>query len=160
MNFLENFNDGQIHSVISLALAVPCTIIGLGLDGIRGAILMGGGCVAGIFLSPDLDQETLTTSETIFLKIPYVGWVFTGLMFAYWLGYAVMFKHRGISHWPVVGTITRMMYISFTFVIILVLWHVNLFTIVLPYFPLWFLGLCISDVGHYLRDWVGSGFRL
>ena len=58
--------------------------------------------VAGtVFLSPDLD---LTNSH------PARYW---GPFSLLWKGYTKLFRHRGWSHVPVVGTLTRLLYLSF-----------------------------------------------
>lgn len=159
-SMFKNLNDGTKHSLISVALAVPSAALGLVLGDWVGAFSCCVGCLSGIILSPDLDQETLTTSETIFLKIPFVGWIGTAVMFALFLPYAIMFKHRGVSHWPLIGTITRVLYLGLFAIIAYLCWNVNLVKPVLPYLPLWFLGLVISDCGHFLRDYVVSGGHL
>ncbi len=50
-------------------------------------------------LSPDMD---LNTSE------PMKNW---GVLRLLWDPYARVFKHRGLSHMPIVGTLTRVVYI-------------------------------------------------
>lgn len=61
-------------------------------------------CLAFIYgtvlLSPDLD---LVDSD------PTKSW---GLLRFTWRPYARLFKHRGVSHTPVVGTLTRIVYLS------------------------------------------------
>jgi uncharacterized metal-binding protein len=61
-------------------------------------------CLAFIYgtvlLSPDLD---LVDSD------PAKSW---GLLRFTWRPYACLFKHRGVAHTPVVGTLTRIVYLS------------------------------------------------
>jgi uncharacterized metal-binding protein len=53
-----------------------------------------------VLLSPDLD---LIDSD------PAKSW---GIVCFIWRPYARLFKHRGVSHMPVVGTLTRIVYLS------------------------------------------------
>ena len=49
-------------------------------------------------LSPDLDLKDNASAK---------NW---GLFRLFWRPYAALFKHRGISHAPIVGTLTRILY--------------------------------------------------
>jgi len=71
------------HALSTVALAgATCLLIPVSQD----AALVAAGVLGGIVLSPDLDQ-----SDT-----PY-GWTH---------------RHRGISHWPVVGTLERALWFA------------------------------------------------
>ncbi|MDE3048256.1 MAG: DUF2227 family putative metal-binding protein, partial [Verrucomicrobiota bacterium] len=85
------------------------------------------------FLHPDLD---------IAYKIKLFS--LKGLLTLPFRPYSYLFRHRGISHMPVVGTLTRVLWLS------LLLW---LFCgLTLP--PLWFAlaGLAVADLFHILLD--------
>lgn len=117
------------------------------------ALAAGVGCLTGLWLTPDLDQQS---------HAPF-----------FWQGYARLFKHRGISHWPVVGTITRVVYLGWPCYILWGILEVSLFLsgLVFPAWsvPLetgwlgisWFCGLCVSDIAHWLFDqsWKGKKCR-
>ena len=70
----------------------------------------------------------------------------TVLMF-YFLFYARLAHHRGISHTPIVGTLTRVIYLG---PILIILWWFGF-----P-FQLWMLwvvlGLVLSDAVHFVHD--------
>ncbi len=102
-------------------------------------------------LSPDLD---LKASD------PLKNW---GILRLLWRPYSHIFKHRGLSHTPIVGTLTRVLYI---FVVVYALaamanaffdlgWKMSFndlkdmdFKIVI-----WALaGLCLPDLFHILAD--------
>lgn len=51
-------------------------------------------------LSPDLDLKDNVSAK---------NW---GLLRFFWRPYAALFRHRGISHVPVVGTLTRILYMA------------------------------------------------
>lgn len=66
------------------------------------------GALIGAFITPDLDLESTTHSEALLRRIPVIGLLFQML----WYPYALMCRHRGVSHWPVVGTLGRLAYIA------------------------------------------------
>lgn len=51
-------------------------------------------------LSPDLDLKENASSK---------NW---GLFRLFWRPYSALFRHRGLSHTPVVGTLTRILYLA------------------------------------------------
>lgn len=104
------------------------------------------GSISGVLLSPDLDQDGFTKSETIILKRSRVlGWIW----FLYWIIYAKLIPHRHwSSHYPIVGTLIRLVYL-------LPLWVFLFGSLHLKFSPdllLWVAGLMFSDLGHFLRD--------
>ncbi len=116
------------------------------------------GCLSGIFISPDLDMPTRTVSESTLLRWSWgVGYIWIFL----WYPYAVFFKHRGISHCPLVGTCTRLVYLAGLAFLLqevlrqsmevdgqLIIWLQD------HYLPLviFAAGLAISDIGHWIMD--------
>ena len=108
--------DGYEHAKISLVGSIGVAAVGL-MGGIIWpvvtvpALVAALGVVAGAILSPDLDQPMITWSEWFIIKLlPPLSWIPGLLMVAYWLPYSLMMKHRGVSHWPVIGTLTRIAY--------------------------------------------------
>lgn len=102
-------------------------------------------------LSPDLD---LKKSD------PLKNW---GVLRWLWRPYARFFKHRGISHMPIVGTMTRVIYLSavvgaltFTANAFLNLgWTLSLDDVkqIDLKMVLWaFAGLCLPDLFHIAAD--------
>ncbi len=62
------------------------------------------GAFAGWIITPDLDVQGRTYEEKRFYNWhPLIGFLWQ----AYWYVYAKFMKHRGVSHWPFVGTLTR-----------------------------------------------------
>jgi uncharacterized metal-binding protein len=116
------------------------------------------GCFSGIFISPDLDIPTRTVSETTLLRW---SWGVGYLWIALWYPYAILFRHRGISHCLVVGTCTRLLYLlgwaflgqevlrqSMDVEGQLLLWlQAHLIPI-----GIFSAGLAVSDAGHWLMD--------
>jgi uncharacterized metal-binding protein len=111
-------------------------IIGLGLSILNP--MLGAGCVAGAFLTPDLDHsEVVTPGAGGLLPRPLKTW------WRYlWYPYGKLMVHRGLSHWPLVGTLTRLVYFF-------------PLTVVLLQFDGWWLfllGLVVSDLIHWCTD--------
>ena len=106
------------------------------------------GCLLGIAISPDLDQEAISGIEWRIVKYT-LGLGFIWLLV--WYPYAIMHKHRGSSHWPVIGTLVRVAYIS---LLVGIAW----FLIGMPEVHLVdgmlyaISGLLASDLLHWLAD--------
>jgi len=112
------------------------------------------GCVAGVAMSPDLDQEGISASEWWLVnKTLGIGWLWVMV----WFPYARAFRHKQASHWPVIGTAGRVIYL--TLLCILAAWLLNVHgaTIGWPqiephYLAGAFVGLAASDALHWLMD--------
>jgi uncharacterized metal-binding protein len=133
--------NGVFHNTVNTALAVaavPATYIMTGDLGL--SLLVGSGAVLGCLLSPDLDVDAGYRGIAIIRKRSRG----LSLIWKYfWWPYAKIMKHRGPSHWPIFGTMTRLAY-------------------AFPLWPLWYyawpltlwvwLGLAMVDVGHWFLD--------
>lgn len=112
-------------------------------------------CIAYLFgtflLSPDMD---LNTSD------PMKNW---GVLRLLWRPYAQAFKHRGISHTPVIGTLTRVVYILLLVYVICAVanalfdmgWELSVKNAqkVDRLVIVWGLcGLCLPDLFHIVAD--------
>lgn len=102
-------------------------------------------------LSPDMD---LNTSD------PMKNW---GVLRLLWRPYANLFKHRGISHMPILGTLTRVAYILLLVYVVCAVanalfemgWELSFKNLskVDTQALLWGLcGLCLPDLFHILAD--------
>jgi uncharacterized metal-binding protein len=56
------------------------------------------GCLLGLIIGPDLDQDLTNYNRQVWFKIPLIGWCLGYLYSWFWHVYAKMFAHRGISH--------------------------------------------------------------
>ena len=107
-----------------------------------------------LFMSPDLDLAHKIKLFSIrgFLTLPFRT-------------YALVFKHRGVSHWPLVGTMSRVLWLFLYFVLIAFLFfkfestmssfgeYLQLYQIEI----LFALGaLALADISHILVDKVTS----
>lgn len=105
--------SGSTHARVSYLLQAPITVAGVVTainydDAQLGAGLVVGGLV-GIIVTPDIDHHVVTQEELRFYqlgRIPGVLWQWL------WAGYEIVVPHRGISHVPVVGTLTRALYLA------------------------------------------------
>jgi uncharacterized metal-binding protein len=142
--------SGKVHAKCSAILAVPAAFIPLGATADwRLAVAGGLGCLAGIALTPDLDQEGLSSSEYWLIKWTMgLGFLWTML----WYPYARLCKHRSIlSHFPFIGTAGRLAYMG------LFVGIAKYFGWTPPQWPLpwlaWALaGLLLSDIAHWALD--------
>ena len=97
------------------------------------------GLFIGTIITPDYDLETILTKEII-KKVPIIG----SLWNTYWKLYAKNFTHRGVSHDPIIGTLTRAIY-GF--------WWIFFFSDIQTNTMLYVLsGWYIQDFSHYILD--------
>ncbi len=73
----------------------------------------------------------------------------------YFLPYARLHKHRGSSHWPILGTAIRIIYLNLPTIAVILYFDLDLAR--LPpsvwTFLLWAAaGLCVSDAAHWFMD--------
>ena len=66
------------------------------------------GMAFGIILTPDIDLTTRTHEERRMMGIP----IFGKMWIAFWASYSWWFNHRGISHVPILGTLTRLFWMA------------------------------------------------
>ncbi len=103
---------------------------------------------ASYFLTPDAD-----------LSYKNHFWSLKGILTFPFFLYSLIFRHRGISHMPIVGTLTRLLYL--TALIALSIWLLDLknsdymytFKTYKNYFSISFLAFILSDLCHLLLDW-------
>lgn len=95
------------------------------------------GSLSGVPLTPDLDQQGVSRSEWQIVKHTYgLGWLWV----MYWYPYSLIFRHRGVSHRPVLGTLTRL------------LWLTPLWLMIGVPEPAFVAGLMLSDLIHWAAD--------
>jgi uncharacterized metal-binding protein len=139
-------SSGKSHARASLILSAP---VGLGafiatrsIEFAAGATV---GCsIVGQLISPDLDQISITRSESVamrWLKIFGVAWV------GIWLLYGWIIPHRSkLSHWPIIGTAGRLLYLTLPLLILGVELPVNAWVVG------GVIGLGASDTAHWIMD--------
>ncbi len=140
--------NGKTHSIISTVVAIPATVLTLGL-GVDIALVVGGGCLTGILLTPDLDLNRTMPWGSNQLK-RWVPWLFVAWSI-FWLPYRKLVPHRSwISHSFISSTVIRVLYLSILF---LPLIHPFIPRILSsPYFWAFLGGLAVSDGFHIAVD--------
>ena len=162
--------NGTTHGRITLVLA-PLTAVStlLVTQSITLAAIATVGVLAGLIIEPDLDIDQITMSE----RRVYNLWSPLGTLWRLvWLPYAAIIPHRSpLSHWPIVGTGGRLLYlwmavtaviVSFSIPALLFLGRPDL-AFVAEWFDFWktvpgeyigcfFVGLVVSDTGHWIAD--------
>ena len=151
--------SGKVHAKCSLCLApivlIAVTNISLICTGtfvysaIAG-VLAGLGCLLGVLLTPDLDQESINSVEYKIIRWTMgLGFIWTMV----WFPYAVATDHRGIlSHFPFIGTLGRLLYISAWTVLIIYVFGWAYPAINWGYLGWVVLGLLVSDIAHWALD--------
>ncbi|MEM9944689.1 MAG: DUF2227 family putative metal-binding protein [Cyanobacteria bacterium P01_D01_bin.36] len=134
------------------------------------AIPLALGCLANLYLSPDLDQANTGYKCKAWHRwrrlFPPVAW--------YWKLYAKAIPHHRhwSSHGPIIGTLGRLLpalvvwaYFNFEMVWPL-LWQllrtqdISLVFLAFPAWVVWgFVGLVAADTLHLVMDWLWSEFR-
>jgi len=114
------------------------------------------GHLLGLLLSPDLDLRTRTRAERRLMRLPLLTWPLLVMS----TGYAIVFGggrwpfvHRGISHWPIVGTLTRWVFFGAPLVLLLIATgNESALASVWPALFWAFVGNCLSDFVHVALD--------
>lgn len=148
--------SGGVHDATTLAVtaltALPVAYVAFdsntmsGVEVAQAVAIVSGfivGGLTGLVMSPDLDQAEGWGSKQLYRGGRLFGrwWVW------YWWPYGKMSKHRGLSHAPIIGTLTRVAYG--------LPWFLPLLVATFFYWPLtvaWLLGLMWSDLWHTIMD--------
>ena len=151
--------SGRTHDIINL-LALPPLVYYLKPTDYIG---FSAGYLAGtFFLSPDND---------IYHSLPNKRWKFLRII---WKPYTKIFSHRGISHYPIIGTLTRLLYLVIVFSALFFVCYflstkiypdskkifsdinLNIGYLTSPFFISFLIGLFLSEIIHILTDIVYS----
>ncbi|MEL4304673.1 DUF2227 family putative metal-binding protein [Methanococcoides sp. LMO-2] len=98
------------------------------------------------FLSPDLDIEST----------PYKRW---GVLRFIWWPYKVIFKHRGISHNPILGPLSIVANLAVIVALLLLLAGVDLHTVPLRFAVVAIVGVMLSIEVHIISDFLVSKMK-
>lgn len=152
--------SGRTHDIVNLITFGPIVYY---LQPVDFVSFTAGYIVGTFFLSPDND---------IYHSSQNKRWRFLKFI---WYPYTKIFKHRGVSHIPFYGMITKLLYLSFVFTIFLFLikiffkYALNydeinlkfslLELITQPYLTLFLAGLFLSELMHIFTDMIYSVFK-
>ena len=155
----EHMPSGRVHLRIESMLLFACTSLGgllLATRSIRAEALVAfviGYGFSMLFLSPDLDLARSRASRR---------W---GIGRVLWWPYAALFKHRGKSHHPILGSLTRILYLLLLLCLIgaaVVTLLGAQISLALPkpdVFVGSVLGLYIPNLTHIAADWLVSAWK-
>jgi len=163
--------DGRTHALATETLAaflfagqaVSGTIQG---EALPFTLLFGSalslGALVGLILTPDLDVDAGSFSEDEVRELSPFG---ENFWWIYWFPYRRLVPHRSpLSHWPVIGTLGRLLYLSLAYWAVLLgayfldppffswLATWGLWLLALPYFRVCLLGLAAADTLHFFMD--------
>ncbi|MFQ5800357.1 MAG: metal-binding protein [Candidatus Hydrothermarchaeales archaeon] len=132
--------SGRTHDTINFVVLFFITLFLLSSVSTTQATSFAGGYLIGLFLfSPDLDTKSAS----------YRRW---GPLRYLWLPYVFLFKHRGISHNPIVGPLLRLLYVGAFVLGITVLLKARIPSIPLTSSLFFLLGYWVPSVVHYVVD--------
>jgi len=146
--------NGKAHATASVAAAIPTGMIVAVILGPDVGLCATAGCLAGVFVTPDLDQLSVSRSEwNIIKRLPCIGWGWLAL----WDAYARIIPHRSIwSHLPILGTAGRLAYLE---ALDCAWWLLRGMPDPVPvtaaqmrYAAGVFIGLAVSDTMHWVMD--------
>jgi uncharacterized metal-binding protein len=163
--------DGKTHALATQTLAVVLfageatngKLLGYPLQpALIYSAALTAGALLGLILTPDLDVNAGSISEDEVREISPFG---ENLWWIYWFPYRQILPHRSpFSHWPIIGTIGRLLYISIPYWIALAgsyvlypfifnwLAQAGIWLITFPYFQVAILGLVGADTLHFFMD--------
>lgn len=125
--------SGEVHLRANLLfLGAACGVTLLAAPEYLAPVAVG--ATVGVIITPDFDIDGRTITEQSILAIPVLGILFMQS----WYGYALLARHRGISHGIFLGTPTRV----FWSCLVLLFWYV------------FFVGLLYVCQWWTLLDWL------
>lgn len=152
--------NGHQHTALTLTVAAVTApaMFAAGAD-VLSIARFSGGMLITVLIGPDLDVDEGNIS------IDYMRRIFPPLVFVWqvlWFPYAKIMRHRGISHFPVIGTFSRIAYI------LLIVWGIQailrqpLFVPDLANMGNWIIfgGMAFSDLFHWISDMVSTKIKM
>jgi uncharacterized metal-binding protein len=153
--------DGITHLIANLVMggAIVGTVVIVAPEYLVPAFV---GSVAGLIITPDMDVDHKTETEHIMWLIPPIGWLFESAFHSY----ALLFKHRGLSHNLFLGTLGRILWslldISIAAILLfgiceLIGWHYDPTVGIKGAFmilsnPILVAAWWLQDIMHYILD--------
>lgn len=152
--------SGKTHAVATTVAASalpPLLALTAGLS-LQHAIAFGLGCLTGLVVNPDLDVDHGSNSHSLVKR--YAGNIVALFWFLFWWPYARLIPHRSpLSHFPILGTILRLVYLL-TPLYLIWLWLTLSAPQIMPppaaapWMGWAFTGLAIVDGLHTLMDFL------
>lgn len=115
-------SDGRTHARIAWIVEVGIVATSVTLDAMNivkipmeASIGLAAGGAVGILITPDIDHDQITFEELRWYRL---GRLFGLAWQIWWAGYPIIFRHRGWSHTPIIGTTTRIIYIALQLLVV------------------------------------------
>ncbi len=155
--------SGKVHSAVTTVLSIAGPAIFYYYFGfpVREMLLTGAGGLSGLFLTPDLDVDSGSVSQS---NVRRAGGGLLGAAWTVlWKPYALLIRHRSfLSHGPIIGTVIRLLYVVFVPWLVWLLLSRLVSWVPSPYqvaaVPAWFwwfaAGLAVVDCAHIFLDWL------
>jgi len=159
MGILSFMPSGRTHLRIELAALVPIAgaVSWLTTTAVvpaeRGAAFLGGYLLSSLLLSPDLDLRA---------SGPMRRW---GPLRVLWIPYAAAFRHRRLSHNPLLGPTTRLAYLGAWIALVSWLTAVALGRPLSvswggwPIMVAFLVGAYVPNEMHIIADWTGTAWK-
>ncbi len=143
----------KLHDSASLTLACGLFYAGACQGHLLEGALMAVGAASAIVIQPDLDQPYSMSR----LRLTRRG----GLVAQVWcMVYDRLFRHRGLSHVPVIGTLTRLAWLVLPLVILAFLCYLSPPPVEWWWPVAWWVGgLMLADTLHAAMDWTWTAVK-
>ena len=146
--------SGITHARSSLALAVGGGLLAFYQfdQSLLHSAALAGGSLLGILITPDLDVNEGCISREVVRRL--AGPVLSAVWFAFWRPYSLVMPHRSpLSHFPVLGTAVRLLYLSILPALVFWFSGGGVGALRFPEWGWWVVGgLALSDLLHFLMD--------
>lgn len=159
--------NGKAHG-IATKIATPAVglAVGYATGDVGLAIAAALGTALGLIIDPDMDcNSTLAQMNASRWRMMQLWRPVGYLWFALWYPYGVSFSHRGVSHTPIIGTATRLLYLAIFPSMLAVILAAAGVDVASPlaaaadwvarhnnYFIVAIIGLSLSDIIHWVMD--------
>ena len=149
---------GKTHEKVAIIVSGATVFSYLFLPADLATCLLAG-TINGLIVTPDIDVDHTTREERRLENIPIIGPYVRYIFQVFWYPYALAFNHRGFSHIPILGTLSRAVYQTLGIAFILYVF-IMITGAIIPrwedknwnYILFYLLGWSIQDMFHILFD--------
>ncbi len=143
----------KMHDATSLALAAGLLYAGARQGHFVEGALLAAGAATSLILSSDLDQPYSMARLRLTRRF--------GILARAWCAvYDHLFRHRGLSHTPVLGTLTRLAWLVLPLAILAFLCYLSPPPVEWwPFVAWWVGGLMLADTLHAALDWGSTAVK-
>jgi uncharacterized metal-binding protein len=155
--------SGRVHSSSTVSLAVASFgLVFYYTHDPKIALAFSLGAASGVFLTPDLDIELQIASKIAISRT--FGKVIGKLWYIFWWPYGKLLPHRSwISHFPVISTLIRLIYLFFLPIFIILSTNTTQFGEILDFLyniRHAIYGLVAADTLHFIMDIISTEIKM